>query len=52
VAAANAFNKYPSTVPYSAQSASTKAQYINAWDNSGPVGLLGGTYYARVEFKY
>ena len=52
IAGTNVFDRYPSTVPYGAQSASTKAQYVNQWNNSGPLGLLGGTYYARVEFRY
>jgi iron complex outermembrane recepter protein len=50
--AVNAFNKFPSTVPYAAQSASTRAQYTNAWDASTPVGLLGGQYFVKAELRY
>lgn len=52
VGANNVFNQKPSQVPREARSASNLAQYTGAYDNSGPLGVLGGYYYARATVRF
>ena len=52
VGANNVFDHKPSQVLREARSASNLAQYTGAYDNSGPLGVLGGYYYARATFHF
>ncbi|MFT4257349.1 MAG: TonB-dependent receptor [Pseudoxanthomonas sp.] len=52
VAANNVFDMYPRRTPEYARSASSIAQYEYAFDNSGPLGNLGGTYYASLAWRF
>lgn len=52
VTANNVFDKYPRNTPEYARSASSIAQYEYAFDNSGPLGNLGGTYYASLSYRF
>ena len=52
VGANNVFDQKPSQVPREARSASNLAQYTGAYDNSGPLGVLGGYYYARATVSF
>jgi len=52
VGANNVFNQKLSQVPREARSASNLAQYTGAYDNSGPLGVLGGYYYARATVRF
>ncbi|MFM2087744.1 MAG: hypothetical protein RLZZ237_2613 [Pseudomonadota bacterium] len=52
VGANNVFNQKPSQVPREARSASNLAQYTGAYDNSGPLGVLGSYYYARATVRF
>lgn len=44
----NVFDAYPDRTPDAYRTATSIAQYQYAYDNSGPVGLLGGSWYARI----
>ena len=48
----NVFDQKPSQVPREARSASNLAQYTGAYDNSGPLGVLGAYYYARATVHF
>ncbi|MPT47857.1 MAG: TonB-dependent receptor [Sphingobium sp.] len=48
----NLFNAKPHQLPLEARSASSRAQYTGAYDNSGPLGVLGGYYYARFNVNF
>jgi iron complex outermembrane receptor protein len=48
----NLFDRDAARVPDYARSATSKAQYVGAWDNSGPIGLGGGYYYGRVSYSF
>jgi iron complex outermembrane receptor protein len=52
VGANNVFDKRPNQVPREARSAASLAQYTGAYDNTGPLGVLGGTYYARATVRF
>ncbi len=52
VGADNVFDRYPRHIPDAYRSANSIAQYPWAYDNSGPVGLLGGYWYARVGYRF
>ena len=52
VGANNVFDQKPSQVPREARSAANLAQYTGAYDNSGPLGVLGGYYYARATVSF
>ena len=52
VGANNVFDQKPSQVPREARSAANLAQYTGAYDNSGPLGVLGGYYYARATLSF
>lgn len=48
----NLFNSYPDRTSDEHRTANALAQYQYAYDNSGPVGLLGGFWYARISQKF
>ncbi|MET0329156.1 MAG: TonB-dependent receptor [Luteimonas sp.] len=52
VGADNVFDRYPRRTPDIYRTANSIAQYEYAYDNSGPVGLLGGYWYARLSYKF
>jgi iron complex outermembrane receptor protein len=52
VGANNLFNRKPQQLPREARSAANLAQYSGAYDNSGPLGVLGGYYYARATVQF
>jgi iron complex outermembrane recepter protein len=52
VGANNIFDQRPSQVPREARSASNLAQYTGAYDNSGPLGVLGAYYHARASVAF
>jgi iron complex outermembrane receptor protein len=52
VGADNISDKYPSKTPDAYRTAASIAQYQYAYDNSGPVGLLGGYWYARLTYRF
>lgn len=48
----NVFDRYPTKTPDAYRTASSLAQYQYAYDNSGPAGLLGGYWYARLSYRF
>ncbi len=52
IGADNVFDRYPSKVPDANRTVASLAQYQYAYDNSGPVGLLGGYWYARLSYRF
>ncbi len=50
--ASNLFDVKPQRVPQNTRTAASLAQYEYAWDNSGPVGLLGGSYALRLDYSF
>lgn len=48
----NLFDEKPQRVPQNTRTAASLAQYEYAWDNSGPVGLLGGVYSVRLDYSF
>ncbi|MED5615872.1 TonB-dependent receptor plug domain-containing protein [Janthinobacterium sp. P210005] len=52
VGANNVFDQKPGQVPRDARSAANLAQYTGTYDNSGPLGVLGGYYYARATVHF
>lgn len=52
IGANNLFNRKPSQLPREARSAANLAQYSGAIDNSGPLGVVGGTWYARATLRF
>ena len=48
----NLFDQKPQTLPDQVRSLSNRAQFVQAWDNSGPVGLIGGTYGLRLDLSF
>lgn len=48
----NLFDSYPDRTRDEHRTANSLAQYQYAYDNSGPVGLLGGFWYARISQKF
>jgi len=52
LSANNLFDQYPQKVPQAARTAASIAQYADAWDNSGPVGLNGGSYSLRLDYNF
>lgn len=48
----NLFDEYPQTIPLAARTAASRAQYDQAWDNTGPVGLSGGSYNIRLDYTF
>lgn len=48
----NVFDTYPDRTPDPFRTAASVAQYQYAYDNSGPVGLLGGSWYARITKEF
>lgn len=48
----NVFDKYPSRIPDEYRTVNSRAQYQYAYDNSGPAGLLGGYWYARLSYRF
>ncbi len=52
VGANNLFDRRPTQTPLEARSAANRAQYVGAYDNSGPLGVLGGYYYARFNIDF
>jgi len=51
IGADNVFDRYPSRTPEPYRDSWT-SQYQYAYDNSGPVGLLGGYWYARIRYQF
>lgn len=52
VGANNLFDKRPAQTPEDARTPANKAQYTGAYDNSGPLGVLGGQYYGRISVNF
>lgn len=52
VGANNLFDVTPDKVPDEARNAASKAQYDWIWDYSSPVGLLGGQYFVRLDYRF
>ncbi|MFT4090487.1 MAG: TonB-dependent receptor [Asticcacaulis sp.] len=52
LSANNLFDEYPQKVPVAARTAASLAQYEDAWDNTGPVGLSGGSYNIRLDYNF
>lgn len=52
VAANNLFDAQPQKVPDFARTAASLAQYPYLWDNSGPLGNIGGSYYVRASYRF
>lgn len=48
----NLFNVTPDKVPDEARNAASRAQYDWTWDYSSPVGLLGGQYFVRLDYRF
>ena len=48
----NLFDRRPQQLPVAARSAASLAQYSGAYDNSGPLGVVGGTFYARATLRF
>ncbi len=48
----NLFDRKPPLTPDYARSASSLAQYKYAFDNSGPLCNVGGTYYASLTWHF
>lgn len=52
LAANNLFDVRPQKVPDIARTAANLAQYQYQWDNSGPLGNIGGSYYLRANYRF
>ena len=48
----NLFDAQPQKVPDFARTAANLAQYTYQWDNSGPLGNIGGSYYLRADYRF
>ena len=48
----NLFDRKASQLPREARSAASLAQYAGAYDNTGPLGVLGSYYYARASVRF
>ncbi len=48
----NLFDQYPDKTEAQYRALNSLAQYQYAYDNSGPVGLLGGFVYSRLSYRF